>query len=129
MGSNKAGCFLEVVVFIEGGRKGVIRLPEGRGGWGLQRFVDELRLLVAQLMEKELPVVPAANAGEVGTTPSFADPAVNTSSTKLPVKEAQSSVLEAPSPDYSLVVLRRLANDFLARSGRKSIGSYSLGWV
>jgi hypothetical protein len=34
MGSNKAGCFLEVAVFVEGGRKGVIRLPEGRGGWG-----------------------------------------------------------------------------------------------
>jgi hypothetical protein len=34
LGSNKAGCFLEVVVFIEGSRKGVIRIPEGRGGWG-----------------------------------------------------------------------------------------------
>jgi hypothetical protein len=34
MGSNKAGCFLEAVVFIEGARKGVIRLPEGHGGWG-----------------------------------------------------------------------------------------------
>jgi hypothetical protein len=33
MGSNQAGCFLEVAVFVEGGRKGVIRLPEGRGGW------------------------------------------------------------------------------------------------
>jgi hypothetical protein len=32
--SNKAGCFLEVAVFIEGDRKGVIRLPEGCGGWG-----------------------------------------------------------------------------------------------
>ena len=30
MGSNKVGCFLEVAVFVEGGRKGVIRLPEGR---------------------------------------------------------------------------------------------------
>jgi predicted Ser/Thr protein kinase len=34
MGSNKAGCFLEVAVFVEGGRKGVIKLPEGCGGWG-----------------------------------------------------------------------------------------------
>jgi hypothetical protein len=33
MGSNQAGCFLEVAVFVEGGRKGVIRLPEGHGGW------------------------------------------------------------------------------------------------
>ena len=41
-GSNKVGCFLEAAVFVEGDRKGVIRLPEGRRGWGLQRFVDEL---------------------------------------------------------------------------------------
>jgi predicted Ser/Thr protein kinase len=34
MGRNRARCFLEAVVFVEGGRKGVIRLPEGRGGWG-----------------------------------------------------------------------------------------------
>ena len=32
MGSNKTGCFLEVAVFVEGGRKRVIRLPEGRRG-------------------------------------------------------------------------------------------------
>ena len=38
MGSNKAGCFLEVAVFVEGGWKGVIRLPEGRGSWGWQRL-------------------------------------------------------------------------------------------
>ena len=31
-GSNRVGCFLEVVVFVDGGRKGVLRLPEGRGG-------------------------------------------------------------------------------------------------
>jgi hypothetical protein len=34
MGSNRASYYLEAVVFVEGGRKGVIRLPEGRGGWG-----------------------------------------------------------------------------------------------
>ena len=34
MGSNRAGCFLEAAVFVEGGRKWVIRLPEGREGWG-----------------------------------------------------------------------------------------------
>jgi hypothetical protein len=108
MGSNKAGCFLEVAVFVEGGQKGVIRLPEGRGGWGWQRFVDELRLMVAQLVEKELPVVPAVNVGEVGSEPSLVDPAGNASCTK-------SSVLEAPSPDYSLVALRSLVNEFLAK--------------
>jgi hypothetical protein len=45
MGRNMAGCFLEVAVFVEGGRKGVIRLPEGRGGWGWQRFMEEFRPL------------------------------------------------------------------------------------
>jgi hypothetical protein len=34
MGTNRAGCFLEVAVFVEGSWKGVIRLPEGREGWG-----------------------------------------------------------------------------------------------
>jgi hypothetical protein len=46
LGSNKAGCFLEVAVFIEGGRKGVIRILKDCGGWGWQRFVDKLRSLV-----------------------------------------------------------------------------------
>jgi hypothetical protein len=55
IGSNKAGCFLEAAVFVEGDRKGVIRLPEGRRGWGWQRFVDELRGLLAQLIAKEVP--------------------------------------------------------------------------
>ena len=115
MGSNKASCFLEVAVFIEGDRKGVIRLLEGHEGWGWQRFVEELHLLVAQLVGKELLVVLAANAEEVGTSPSLADLAMNASCTKSPVREAQSSVLEAPLPDYSLVALRRLVNDFLAK--------------
>jgi hypothetical protein len=66
MGSNKAGCFLKVAVFVEGGRKGVIRLPKGRGGCGWQQFVDELRILVAHLVEKALPVVHVDIDGEVG---------------------------------------------------------------
>jgi hypothetical protein len=33
-GGNKAGIFLEVSVYAEGGRKGVIWLPEGRFGRG-----------------------------------------------------------------------------------------------
>jgi hypothetical protein len=76
LGSNKAGCFLEVAVFIEGSQKGVIRIPEGRGGWGWQRFVDGLRVLVAQLVERALSVALAINAREVGKTQSFTDPAV-----------------------------------------------------
>jgi hypothetical protein len=73
MGSNKAGCFLEVAVFVEGGQKGVIRLPKGRGDWAWQRFVEELRLLIAQLVAKVLLAVPAVNAGVVGSPPSYLD--------------------------------------------------------
>jgi hypothetical protein len=48
-GGNKAGRFLEVSVMAEGGRKGVIWLPEGRFRRGWRRFVGELRhLLLAQ---------------------------------------------------------------------------------
>jgi hypothetical protein len=48
-GVNKAGSFLEVAVYAEGGRKGIIWLPEGRGGRGWRRFANELRrMLVPQ---------------------------------------------------------------------------------
>jgi hypothetical protein len=33
-GGNKADCYLEVSVYAEGGWKGIIWVPEGRGGWG-----------------------------------------------------------------------------------------------
>jgi hypothetical protein len=69
-GSNKAGCFLEVAVFVEGGRKGVIRLPEGRGGWGWRSFVDELRQLLVLFVAKKSPTVPVATPGVDGTPPS-----------------------------------------------------------
>jgi hypothetical protein len=46
-GDNKAGRFLEVAVFAEGGRKGGLWLPEGRDGRGWRRFADELRSLLA----------------------------------------------------------------------------------
>jgi hypothetical protein len=98
LGSNKAGCFLEVAVFVEGGRKGVIRIPEGRDGWGWQRFVDELRFLVAQLVKRVLSVVPAITAEEVGNMQSFEDLAEKAgeracaSRSKSPVKE-QASVM------------------------------------
>jgi hypothetical protein len=45
-GGNKAGRYLEVAVYAKGVRKGIIWLPEGRGGWGWQRFVRELRQML-----------------------------------------------------------------------------------
>jgi hypothetical protein len=41
--SNQAGRFLEVAVFGLGGRKGLILIPEGRGGWGWLKFSEKLR--------------------------------------------------------------------------------------
>jgi hypothetical protein len=45
-GANKAGRFLEVFVYAEGGRKGVLWLPDGRFRRGWHRFAGELRLMV-----------------------------------------------------------------------------------
>ena len=113
LGSNKAGCFLEVAVFVEGSRKGVIRIPEGRGGWGWQRFADELRSLVAHLLETSMPEVSVANVGEVGKSPSAADVvAVPPRGPKPPVLEAQAQH-RRPSPDCSLEAMKSLAMEFL----------------
>jgi hypothetical protein len=115
LGSNKAGCFLEVAVFVEGSRKGVIRIPEGRGGWGWQRFSDELRTLVAHLTETDLPEISVANAGEVGRSPlATVVAAVPPGGLKSPVVEAQAQH-RRPSPDCSLEALKSLAMVFLAR--------------
>jgi hypothetical protein len=59
------------VVFVEGGRKGVIRLPEGRGGWGWRRFIEELHPLSTHLVAKVLPAV--GNAWVSGSPPSYAE--------------------------------------------------------
>ena len=127
MVSNKVGWFLEVAVFVEGGRKGVIKLPEGRGGWGWQRFVDELRILVANFVEKSLPMVQADIDGEVGCTANTgvvgcanAEVVGCESCSKSFVVDAQAhmSVLESslrPLPDGTMEALRCLANDFLAK--------------
>jgi hypothetical protein len=32
--------------YAEGGRKGIIWLPEGKNGWGWRRFVGELRRMM-----------------------------------------------------------------------------------
>jgi hypothetical protein len=71
MGSNRVGCFLEAVVFVEGGRKGVIRLLEGRGGWGWRRFVEERCPMSAHLVAKVLLAI--GNTGAGGSPPSYAE--------------------------------------------------------
>jgi hypothetical protein len=42
-GVNKAGRLLEAATFGMGGRKGIILIPEGRGGWGWHKVLVELR--------------------------------------------------------------------------------------
>ena len=66
-GSNKSECYLEVAVFVEGGRRGVIRLPEGCGGWGWQSFEDELWHLLVLFVAKDPPTVPIVIPGVDGT--------------------------------------------------------------
>lgn len=56
-GGNKAGHYLEVVAYDEGGRKGAMWLPEGCEDWGWSRVVDELRQMLAFLESKERPPV------------------------------------------------------------------------
>jgi hypothetical protein len=51
-GVNKAGRFLEVFIYAEGGRKGDLWLPEGRRGRGWCRFAGELRLMLVSLEGK-----------------------------------------------------------------------------
>jgi hypothetical protein len=119
MESNKAGRFLEVAVFVKGGRKGVIRLPEGRGGWGWQCFLDKLRILVANLVEKALPMVHADIDGEVGCAAN-AGVVGCASCSKSSVMDVQAhmSILGSslwPSPDGMMEALRCVANDFLAK--------------
>lgn len=43
LGGNINGRFVEVAVYGLGGQRGLLRIPEGRGGWGWLKFVGELR--------------------------------------------------------------------------------------
>jgi hypothetical protein len=124
-GSNKAGCFIEAAVFVEGNRKGVVRLPEGRGGWGWQRFVDELRSLLAQLAGKELPEDSVLNAGVGGSAPFLAiDLVAPQGDVKKHTEEAPVSVeadsvlgnqLDRGGGVVSMAALRTLAMEFLGK--------------
>jgi hypothetical protein len=92
-----------------------------------------------QLVEKVLPVVPVANAGVVGSTPSFADVLV------APLGVLKPSLMEAQAPvvicsdlgsrlplggsAYSLEALRNLAMDFLAKVRQRWTGLFFLGWA
>jgi hypothetical protein len=48
-GENKAGRFLEAAAYGLGGRRGLILIPEGRGGWGWRKFSGELRTVSVSL--------------------------------------------------------------------------------
>jgi hypothetical protein len=124
-GSNKAGCFLGEAVFAEGDPKGINKLPKGHGGWGWQRFMDELRSLLAQLVAKEMPEVSVINARVGGSVPSFANVLA------APLGDLKSYIVEAlismevrfdlgshlswGGSIESMVALRRLAMEFLGK--------------
>jgi len=42
-GGNKDGRFLEAAAYGLGSRRGIMLIPEGRGGWGWHKFFGELR--------------------------------------------------------------------------------------
>ena len=69
-GSNKVGWFLEAAVFVKGGRKRIIWLPEGHGGWGWRCFVGELQHLLGLIIAKDRPVVAGVIASGGGISSS-----------------------------------------------------------
>jgi len=68
---NKADYFLEVAVYVEGGRNGIIWLPEGLGGWGWRRFVGELCRLLEPFQAKFVEFSSAGKQVGVGVEDSW----------------------------------------------------------
>jgi hypothetical protein len=124
-GSNKARCFLEAAVFVEGDRKGIIRLPEGHGRWGWQRFMDKLRSLLAQFVAKEMPEDSVVNVKVGHSAPSFTNvltapledlkPYVVEAPVSMEVRSDLGSHLSGGSGIESIMALRRLAMKFLGK--------------
>ena len=70
-GGNKARRFLEVLVFAEGGCKGVIWLLKGHFGRGWRRFAGELwHLLVAQIKKTGLVELRVPSTARILLKPS-----------------------------------------------------------
>jgi hypothetical protein len=70
-GGNKAGRFLEVAVYAEGGRKGMVLFPEGRAGRGWSRISGELSKALAFIESKCGSSSPVRGV-VAGAAPSFA---------------------------------------------------------
>jgi hypothetical protein len=70
-GGNKAGRFLEVAVYAEGGRKGMVLFPEGRAGRGWSRVSGELSKALAFFGSKVGSSSPVKGA-VAGAAPSYA---------------------------------------------------------
>jgi hypothetical protein len=70
-GSNKVGWFLEAAIFVEGGQKDIIWLPEGRGGWGWRCFIGEQRHLLGPIVSKDRPVVFGGTFGGGGISSTW----------------------------------------------------------
>jgi hypothetical protein len=116
-GGNRAGRFLEATTFGLGGRKGLIFIPEGRGGRGWQKFSGELSKAVEFLSttvgtglgpsslstKKDAKALgPSLGLASKWTRPSFAEVLCSVPSTtvkKLPIVGDHRSGLRASSEE------------------------------
>jgi hypothetical protein len=112
-GSNKAGRYLEVSVYVKGGRKGVLWLPEGQFGRGWHRFVGELRLMLAS--PKGKPDVEVAESRLASSTQIS------------PSKHAGVGVLAGQSKTCSFVEVLQSKPCFELKD--RSRGEVAKGWV
>jgi hypothetical protein len=136
-GANKAGRFLEVAVFAEGGRKGGVWLPEGRDGRGWRRFAGELqRFLVSGSgsevagksslsSAKPIPTnrTEAVESGECFEHRSFAEVLKSSSRTRVEAINGGDETLNSMDGEID----RSL--QAAAGSGRKSRGKDVTEWV
>jgi hypothetical protein len=94
-GGNKAGRFLEVAVYAEGGRKGMVLFPEGRAGRGWSRVSGELSKALAFFGSK-VGSSSSAKGAVAGAAPSYAavvSSVVPSSILKRPVADVANGLL------------------------------------
>jgi hypothetical protein len=126
-GENKSDRYLEVMVFAEGGQKGVIWLPEGRngGGWARVELWKMTSFLVSKNRLMGSEAYPSNQMGGSSSrqdgSPSYADV----------VREVDVSLVKHAGKQWSVDELRGL--DFLPEScsrtvddGRRAVNCFDL---
>jgi hypothetical protein len=134
-GANKAGKFLEVAVFAEGGRKGGLWLPEGRDGRGWRHFAGELRHFLAPGGGLELSGFCSSSSAKALATKNAEAGVTGDSSKNRSFAEALQSKprarVEAKNggDDIRSMVDNMGRSVRAAGSGRKTRGRVDIGWV